>query len=262
MRNFLKGMFGRRGAAAEPAAAHSPPDGGRGDAPVYAVGDIHGRSDLLIDLLRRVEEDAAQFPGRPLTVFLGDYIDRGDHSNEVLDCLSVIEREGEAELVFLRGNHEQMMLDFLKSPERGGRWLRFGGLATLMSYGIRGITGTIAAEMLPELGERLSGAVDPAHVAFLSHLPLWFRAGNLLFVHAGADPALPPEEQDPDVLMWGMPAFGKTPRADGLWVVHGHTIVEAPRAARGVVSVDTGAYVTGRLTAARFHGGEVAFIST
>lgn len=262
MRDLLKSIFRRTGASAGAGLAMPPPDGGRGDAPVYAIGDIHGRSDLLIELLQMVEADAAPFGGRPLTVFLGDYIDRGDHSRDVLDCLTVMEAEGEAELVFLRGNHEQMMLDFLEEPERAGRWLRFGGLATLMSYGLRGIGGTIGAEMLPELRARLADALDPGHIELIERMPLWHLSGNLLFVHAGADPVKAPDQQEPNVLMWGCPGFGKVLRQDGIWVVHGHTIVETARASRGIISVDTGAYVTGRLTAVRIHGGEVTFLST
>lgn len=259
MRNLLKRLLGAdAGVAAE---AMAPPDTGR-QGPVYAVGDIHGRSDLLVALLQKIEEDAATFAGDPLTVFVGDYVDRGDHSREVLECLTLIEAEGPSEIVFLRGNHEQMMLDFMELPGGGGRWLRFGGLATLMSYGIRGVGGTASAENLADLRERLLAAVDPAHAAFLGRLPHFYQVGNVLFTHAGADPAREPDMQDPETLMWGAPEFGRTARTDGLWVVHGHTIVDAPSAARGVISIDTGAYVTGRLTAARIHDGEVAFLST
>ena len=264
MRDLLKRLFrsGEPGPAGPAGAAGmAPPDGGR-EGPVYAIGDIHGRADLLIALLQKIEQDAAALGGEPLTVFVGDYVDRGDHSRDVLECLSLIEVEAQSEIVFLRGNHEQMMLDFLEMPERGARWLRFGGLATLMSYGLRGMTGTATAEHLEELRDRLAAAVDPAHLDFLDRLAHYHLAGNLLFVHAGADPALIPEMQDPEVLMWGAPGFGRTARGDGFWVIHGHTIVEQARAAGGIVSIDTGAYVTGRLTAARIHGGEVAFIST
>ncbi len=262
MRDLFRRVFGRD----TPETASHPdqpaPDTGR-DEPVYAIGDIHGRSDLLIDLLRQIEADAnAVGAYAPLTVFLGDYIDRGDHSAEVIDCLTVIEEEGAAEAVFLRGNHEQMMLDFLEDPATASRWLRFGGLSTLMSYGLRGITGTSSAEDLAVVRDRLAEAVDPAHVAFLKRLSHSHRAGNLLFTHAGADPGIPVEMQNPSTLLWGCATFGAMPRHDGIWVVHGHTIVDTPAARRGVISVDTGAYVTGHLTAARIWQGEVSFLST
>lgn len=244
----------RPGAAAAPFADPIAADG-----VMYAVGDIHGRHDLLLRLLDRILDDATAFDAPPALVFLGDYIDRGEGASETVELLTAVAGWSEAETVFLMGNHEQMLLRFLREPETGAHWLRFGGLQTLMSYGVGS-----AANLHREGGARrvraeLTEALGP-HLGFIEGLRLSHRAGNLFFAHAGADPALPVEEQDVATLLWGCRAFLRTDRDDGIWVVHGHTVVEHPVAARGRISVDTGAYFSGRLTAARITGGKVTFI--
>ncbi|GMG82327.1 metallophosphoesterase family protein [Paralimibaculum aggregatum] len=216
---------------------------------VHAVGDLHGRADLLVGAVEAIlSEDpgcAAGAPG-PEVVFLGDYIDRGEHVRETLDTLVHVARLREIRPVFLMGNHEAMLLGFLEDPEREARWLRVGGLQTLLSFGI-GAYETSSGPELARIREELADAVRP-YLPFLSGLALSHRSGNLLFVHAAADPALPPERQPREALLWGHPEFERTPRRDGVWVVHGHRIVDTPRIERGRIAIDTGAYFSGCLT--------------
>ena len=211
------------------------------DRPIRAIGDVHGRLDLLESAL------AASRPGE-LTLMLGDYVDRGEQSAGVLRRL-----HREENLVCLMGNHEAMMLKFLSNPEKQGRlWLRNGGLQTLVSFGVgQGRAVDQAAALREAMGDEL--------LAWLEGLPRVHRSGNIAFIHAGADPNVPIEAQDPHDLIWGHPAFRKRPRTDGLWVVHGHNVVPEPEVRDGRVAVDTGAWATGRLTAARFARGEVDF---
>ena len=252
MLRLIRKRWARVGSARFPAPAH---DGGA----IYAVGDVHGRHDLLIQLLDRIFEDATAYAGPPKIVFLGDYIDRGEHARDTIDLLLDVAGRPEAKAVFLMGNHEQMLLRFLREPSSGRRWLSYGGLQTLMSYGVGGV-GSLRAE-----GEalRIRDALIEAlgsHLGFIEGLWDSHHAGNLFFSHAGADPALPTDEQDVATLLWGCKSFRKTDRDDGVWVVHGHFVVEQPTAEHGRIAVDTGAYYSGRLTAARIADGEVTFL--
>lgn len=239
------------------AAGSFPP--ARGKGLLYAVGDVHGRHDLLLRLVERILNDAADIGATPVLIFLGDYIDRGEGVRETVDFLSELAGWPDAQSVFLMGNHEQMLLRFLREPATGRQWLRFGGLQTLMSYGIASAANMRGAEGAALVGQELAEALGP-HLGFIERLRLSHRSGNLLFVHAGADPDLPPDEQEVTTLLWGCRAFLETQRDDGIWVVHGHTIVDRPIAAHGRISVDTGAYFSGRLTAARIMDGEVSFL--
>lgn len=241
MKGWLKRVFGRGQTRAAPMPPIAP------DTPFQAVGDIHGRADLLERLLEKLDP-ALQ------TVFVGDYVDRGEESAQVLTRLK------DSDAICLKGNHEQMMLDFLDAPERRGPlWLHNGGLQTLASFGVG------LAESTPEA---LGQARDALHEAmgkelrdWLRALPLDWQTGNVAVVHAGADPALPIDDQAPDTLIWGHPEFDSVQRADGIWVVHGHTIVGGPSAEDGRVSIDTGAFATGRLTAATVTAGDVSFLT-
>jgi serine/threonine protein phosphatase 1 len=236
---------------------------------IYAVGDVHGRHDLLIRLLDRIFEDAADRRETPKIVFMGDYIDRGENARATIDLLISLAERTEAVTVFLMGNHEQMLLRFLRDPASGERWLRYGGLQTLMSYGVGGAGnlsyGVGGAGNLRAEGEglRIRGALVEAlgpHLGFIEGLRVSHHAGNLFFAHAGADPAVPTDEQDVSTLLWGCDSFRTTDRGDGTWVVHGHFVVEQPAAERGRIAVDTGAYFSDRLTAARIADGEVSFL--
>ncbi len=252
MLRLIRKRWARAGSVPFPAPIHA---GGV----IYAVGDVHGRHDRLTRLLERIFEDAAAYDTIPKIVFLGDYIDRGEQVRDTIELLIELAERPEAETVFLMGNHEHMLLHFLRDPASGSRWLRYGGLQTLMSYGVGGV-GNLRAE-----GEalRLRGALIDAlgsHLGFIEGLRASHHAGNLFFAHAGADPALPTDEQDVATLLWGCERFRTTDRDDGVWVVHGHFVVIQPAAERGRIAVDTGAYFSDRLTAARIAGGEVTFL--
>lgn len=220
------------------------------DAPMAVIGDVHGRADLLEKLLGQIGTDRALF-------CVGDYVDRGDRSADVLALL-----QERPDITCLRGNHEEMLLAFLEDPDSTGpRWLRYGGLQTLASFGIRGLSDTSRGADLIQARDRLRVAMGDAMIAWLGDMPLWHLSGNVAVTHAGADPHCPIDEQSAGRLLWGHPDFFKSARRDGVWVVHGHTIVDAASARSGRISVDTGAYATGRLTAALIGPDGVEFIS-
>lgn len=226
--------------------------------PVVAVGDIHGRDDLLGPLLDRI---AAESPDVPL-VFLGDYVDRGEHSAAVLRRLAGLADQWSGPVTCLMGNHERMMLDFLDTPEEcAGRWLRNGGLQALASFSVGGITDQPTPDEARDAADRLRDAMGADLIDWMNRLHLHHASGNIHFVHAGADPDLPLAAQDTRTLLWGHPAFAAKPREDGQFVVHGHTVVDAAAVTAGRVAVDTGAWFTGRLTAARIAPGEIDFIT-
>lgn len=216
------------------------------EASLAVVGDIHGCSRLLDNLLAQIEDHA---PDRQ--VFVGDFVDRGEESAAVLERLFAIAEEKGDQAVFIKGNHEEMMLQFLDEPaETGGRWLRYGGLQTLASFGIGGLGSAPGEAQLVKARDALARALGPDKLAWLRALPTHFESGNVAVVHAGANPEKPITEQSETALIWGHPEFRKTPRSDGTWVVHGHTITMQCRAEQGRICVDTGAYANGQLTAA------------
>lgn len=249
-------LFGRRADKARPAPTFDAVPAPEGT--VYAIGDIHGRDDLLVRLLDRLSADA---PAAPL-VFLGDYVDRGENSAAVLRRLAGLKSQWSGPVIALMGNHERMMLDFLAAPEdSAARWLRNGGLQTLASFSVGGITEAPGPDEARAAADRLRDAMGADLVDWVEGLALQHASGNVHFVHAAADPAMPMAVQEPRTLLWGHPAFAGTPREDGQFVVHGHTVVEAPGVSAGRVAVDTGAWFTGRLTAARIAPGDIGFMT-
>ena len=231
-----------------------PPAPGEG---FVAIGDIHGCASALTALWEKV---AATAPGMTI-VHVGDYIDRGEDSAGVLNLLA--ERQArDHDIVCLKGNHEEMFLDFLNAPqEKGERWLRYGGLQTLQSFRDLPLGNALGERDLVHIRDSVATQLGPAMIDFIETMPRLWKSGNLAVVHAGADPRKPLEEQRPSNLTWGHPAFGQMPRQDDLWIVHGHTIVDMPKIANGIISIDTGAYANGRLTAAIIRPGrEVEFI--
>ncbi|MCA0942237.1 serine/threonine protein phosphatase [Yangia mangrovi] len=225
------------------------------------IGDVHGCDALLAKLLGRLEGRSS--PETKL-VLVGDYVDRGDESAAVLRRLQQMQaRLGTEQVICLRGNHDQMMLDFLDDPKTAGaRWFKYGGLQTLASYGLAGVAHTAPDEEWIKLRDRLRAAMGPEIETWLRGLPLSWQTGNVFICHAGADPLRPLEAQSSRDLIWGPPGFETTARTDGVWVVHGHTITDHARPNAGRVPVDTGAYATGRLTAALLSSGKVEFVST
>ena len=232
---------------------------------VYAVGDIHGRADLLKKLLGKIDEDMTAHPpeGEPLIVFLGDYIDRGDDSAEVL---SIIERlwlsRSGHEYAFLSGNHEAAMLDFLDAPEKNGEWLRFGGLQTLHSFGLKGLSEHSNDPARIEAGRALREQLASQEIFLRSALQVSVQVGNIFFCHAAIDPKLPLDAQSTEVLLWGHPGFQREGGPEGIWIVHGHTITPEPDIGLNRIGIDTGAYYSGKLVAARITDGNIRFLST
>lgn len=221
--------------------------------PLAVIGDVHGCDALLGRLIDRIEAEA---PGHEIVV-VGDLVDRGEDSAGVLRRLA-----GRPDVVTLMGNHEAMLIEFLDEPERrGSRWLWNGGLQTLASFGVGGIATSANADALRDARDRLLQAMGRDLVAWLRERPMGCRSGNVAVVHAGADPAYAIEDQDEKVLLWGHPDFPRRPRQDGVWVVHGHVIQPEPSAEDGRIGVDTGAYATGRLTAALIRPGSVEFLT-
>ncbi len=221
--------------------------------PLFVIGDIHGCRDQLESLLEMIWQSEG-YDARIITV--GDMIDRGPDSNEVLQRLGALHRVSGSRLTCLKGNHEQMMLDFLSDPRNAGvRWIHAGGLDTLESFGISS-DGKGFEEIAGELQDRLG----PDMMHWLRGLPSYWEESNVAVVHAGADPALPLAEQTENTLYWGHKDFRSIPRADGKWIIHGHTIVKEPRIKDGRISIDTGAYRGMPLTAVAVGDGKINFL--
>ena len=256
---YLKKLFHTRPSAPHFTAPLAVP------GPVYVIGDIHGAFDALLQLSDIIDADAqargAAAP--PPRVYVGDYVDRGEASATVLAHLYELAKLDPDQHICLRGNHEAMMLDFLRDPTRTGRrWLRHGGLQTLASYGIGGMSERSKPASFTAARDALRRALPAGLEDWLQSRPSLWRLGNLNVVHAALDPATPPQGQGDDIRLWGHAQFATQPRRDGQWVIHGHTIVDDPVVQAGRIAIDTGAYATGRLTAAGFCGDQMWFVGT
>jgi len=224
--------------------------------PLYVIGDIHGRDDLLDPVLHKIEGHANG--GGYDLVTVGDYVDRGEDSAAVLTRLHRL--AALPHVTCLMGNHERMLLDFIDDPGKNGRrWIRNGGLQTLASFGVGGLSETAGELALNAGRDQLLMALGPLE-PWLRTLSLRFLSGNIAVTHAGADPRLPIENQTEKTLLWGHPAFFQDVREDSIWVIHGHTIVDAALAEAGRISIDTGAYATGQLTAVAISENTIIFL--
>lgn len=229
---------------------------------IYAIGDIHGRLDLLVLLMAKITADAAQFEDdrKVKLVFLGDYIDRGEDSRQVLDALTRMAEFKSSRLVFLRGNHEDALRYFLFAPTEGAEWFDFGGLQTLGSFGIRPPQLRFGRRDLFRVRSELANAIS-AYEALFDAMVNSHRSGDVFFTHAGVDPSKDLEEQSPRALMWGHSEAQQPDPISGIRVVHGHYDADDVVAEPGRICVDTGAYYSGRLTAVRLDDRD-AFLST
>jgi serine/threonine protein phosphatase 1 len=231
---------------------------------VYAVGDVHGRLDLMQELLGLIAEDAARHPAdtKRSLVFLGDYIDRGSESRGVVDALMRDPLPGFA-TVRLMGNHEQAFLAFLDGHSDGSDWLTFGGLETLLSYGVPLRSMPRTEDAVSELRLSVSSAVPKSHVDFMRRCILHCTIGDYLFVHAGVRPGVPLEKQSSMDLMWIRDDFlrSRSPMPQRV-VVHGHTICDLPEDRGHRVNIDTGAFASGHLTCLALRERDRTFIST
>jgi serine/threonine protein phosphatase 1 len=229
---------------------------------LYAVGDIHGRDDLLVCLQRMIFNDAAQHQAeRNIVIYLGDYVDRGEGSRAVIDLLLKEPIPG-FESVHLKGNHEDIMLRFLDDVTVAPSWLNFGGMETLASYGV--VPPTPHAHPGEHLAAQraLNERLPADHRKFLGGLRSWHEEGDYLFVHAGLRPGIAPEEQRDEDLFWIREDFLLSDASFGRIVVHGHTIAPQPVVRRNRIGIDTGAYASGRLTALVADGTEWSFLQT
>lgn len=233
----------------EDAAAYPPIDA---KTVLYAVGDIHGRADLLLDLHRRIDEDWQDRPGeRRLEIYLGDYVDRGPDSAAVIDLLR--ERVTVSPIMPLMGNHEMVLLHFLEGGMSDPEWIDWGGATTALSYGVDPTRETV-------LSAAMSRAVPPEHVHFLKSLRTSFRYGPYFFAHAGVMPSRDLESQRPNDLLWIRKPFLEHQGSFGAIVVHGHTPHDQPEFRTNRINLDTGAYKTGRLTCLRIDSEGVVLV--
>ncbi|MBY6202729.1 serine/threonine protein phosphatase [Maritalea mobilis] len=249
----LLGRKDRPDTAPRSGAEARPEDMPRPAQATYVVGDIHGRADLLELMLELIDAHIGGTEASdPRLVFVGDYVDRGRGSAEVLARLRELTRDFPDNVTCLMGNHERMMLDFLADPAtRGPRWMRAGGNATLSSFGIdpEPLATGASPDAFREVARHLKSSMPDGLEGWMTGLPLSWHSGNLWVVHAGADPAHRMEDQTGRVLLWGHPEFESEPRGDGLWIAHGHIEADLPFAGDGRIATDTAAWSTDRLTA-------------
>lgn len=249
MLSKIRTLLGRRDVRQTPAI----PSGER----VYAVGDIHGRADLFEDLIRTIErDDAAREPARTTVVLLGDLIDRGP------DSAAVVARArrwaGERAVEFIQGNHEEMLLVSREDIEALRGFIRFGGMETILSYGID--PETAMSSRIEDLQRLMVEAIPPEDFAFLDSFKKLVRIGDYLFVHAGVRPDTPLDHQLGGDCRWIREPFLSHRGDYGAFVVHGHTITPEPDVRTNRIGIDTGAFLHGTLTAIGLQGEERWFL--
>ncbi len=240
---------------------------------LYAIGDIHGRRDLLDKLLVQITEDAARLPEgiKPQIIFLGDYIDRGLTSRDVIELFAngAIDH---FDPVYLMGNHEEALLRFLQEDSFGNQWVRYGGAETLYSYGLAPPNQRASLNSHEEMRAaqtawtriwtEFRARLPAAHLNFFQSLKTYHTAGDYLFVHAGLRPGIDLEAQTARDMLWIRDEFLEDGAQFDRMIVHGHTPMDAVHYDERRIGLDTGAFLTGRLTAARLIGTDVAFLST
>ncbi len=253
--NWFNRLLGRKQevddfAVALPAATHQPAVTvpyrfSNAELVIAAFGDLHGRLDLLqrhFPLLDKL----AQAPDRKLIeVYVGDYVDRGPNSALLIELMIERQRLQDRSIIYLRGNHEDMMLAALDDDAVFKQWVKFGGDTTMLSYGV---SPNAAAYDVTGSRLRFKTAVPQAHVEFLSGLQDYYVEGGFLFVHAGLRPGVPLSSQQKRDLHWIREPFLSSSSSSGYTVVHGHTPTSRPTFRLNRIGIDTGAYQTGNLT--------------
>jgi serine/threonine protein phosphatase 1 len=225
---------------------------------LYVIGDIHGRLDLLNDLERQIKRDLESAPAHVLTIFLGDYVDRGGESAGVLDRLA--SDDFCTPICALRGNHEEVFLRFLEVPSVLASWRQFGGLETLHSYGVN------VAEAMRGVGyekaqEALASVLPSSHLQFLQGTRPSFEMGDYFFCHAGVRPGVSLDKQVSHDLLWIRSEFLNFEGSFEKIIVHGHTPVGQPDIKQNRINVDTGAYASSILTALVLEGESRRFLA-
>ena len=230
---------------------------------IYAIGDIHGCYEPLKTLMAQVVADAAARARgrRPILVFLGDYVDRGPRSAEVVEAMVWLSRRTDAELHLLKGNHEQALLGFIDEPRSGPAWLRYGGEETLLSYGVRPPAFEEGEAGLFRARDDLLARMPASHLRLLQSLKLMVEVGDYAFVHAGVRPGSGLADQAEEDLLWIRADFLDHQAAHEKVIVHGHTwLDERPQLHPHRIGVDTGCYATGVLSAVRLEDDGVAVL--
>jgi serine/threonine protein phosphatase 1 len=224
---------------------------------VYAIGDIHGRADLLMAMFAAIDDNLKAYPvARPIHVLLGDYIDRGPSSKQVIDC--ILARQKRHAMVCLKGNHETYAAQFLEDPAILPEWRRLGGVATLASYGVNA-PNKDDAETQKSVFAAFRSAMPASHREFIRNLPVTFDCGDYFFVHAGVRPGIPLPKQREEDLLWIREDFLLHEEDFGKIIVHGHSPTKEPDLRPNRINIDTGAFATGRLSCLVLQGSE-AFV--
>lgn len=232
---------------------------------IYAIGDIHGYLSALDNMHDAISADLLEGepPQKTMIVYLGDYVDRGPASSGVLDRLIERQQRGDGiPKVFLSGNHEIAMMEFMRNPHSGlgAVWLDWGGFETLLSYGVSYcLKGALPSEK-EAAAEKLRACMPQAHLNFLSRLESCFRIGGFFFAHAGVNPEVPLGSQSLDDLTFIREPFLGWNKPLQCMVVHGHTITPNPVVEAHRIGIDTGVYLSGTLTAAVIEGQGVQFL--
>ncbi len=227
---------------------------------VYAIGDIHGRSDLLDRIITAIRRDLEANPVENcVTVTLGDYFDRGPDSRGVIERL--LNNPFPSDFVPLKGNHELLFESFLHRPAVAEHWRRLGGLETLASYGVR-VGSLMRGQSYQEAADALKAAVPQTHLDFVRSLRTSLPIGPYFLCHAGVRPGVPLDRQSEDDLLWIREPFLASAANFGKIVVHGHTPTEQPDIRANRINVDTGAYVTNNLTCVALGREAPRFLST
>ncbi len=231
---------------------------------VYAVGDIHGRLDLLERIHELIEADAAKSQSeRTVVVYVGDYVDRGPDSSGVVELLirqPLRRRVAHLQSVHLIGNHEAFLLKFLEEPESAGIWFMNGGDATLRSYGVDPWQSTQTDNFAEDLRGSFAKRLPEAHLTFFRSLQQTHEEGDYLFVHAGVRPGVALDAQAAEDLIWIREDFLNSKEDFGRVVVHGHTPQRSPQSRANRIGIDTGAVYGGKLTALVLEGSERRFL--
>lgn len=222
--------------------------------PIYAVGDVHGCSELLRGLLSEITDDAAKLGRTPLILLLGDLVDRGPDSAGVLDL--VTEARYLPHVTSVIGNHEQMMLAFFGDPQGASEWIELGGFETLRSYGLSLTIDQVKSTQRRRLEQILAAHIPVEHMTWLQSLPHGYKAQingeTVFFTHAGYDASRSEAAQSVSTLLWGREASNDL---GAIRVVQGHVIVDDIDLMARRLRVDTGAWKTGVLSAVRFLEG-------
>lgn len=227
---------------------------------VYAFGDVHGRSDLLRELVQMIGDDLiAQPPSRSLVIGLGDYVDRGPDSSGVLDLLVDIGQHHDAML--LKGNHEALLQGFLDDPTRvGPSWFRNGGCETLVSYDVECTPNTTSEAELIEIRDAFLERIPQTHLSALNSMAKSASVGDYYFVHAGARPGVPLAKLQERDALWIRDGFADRDEPFEKIVVHGHSPVSDAFVGKHRINLDTGAYATGKLSCLVLQGNNRRFL--